>query len=133
MVGTTHIPLNFGWFPPHLQFPVVIYDLQYATNGSPIVLRRLPTSRLKKRFLNIFFNTSAGTDLHNCLTVYRNETVFASVLRDHELGEVIDYISMKLCQPLLIYRRIDNSPTLQMTALTPAPNYSCLLPPLSRV
>ena len=97
MVGTNHNPLNFRWFPLHLQFPVVIYELQYATNGSPIVLCPLPTSRLKKNSLNIFLNTHAWTDLHNCLNVYRNETAFASALHDHELGEVIDYMSMKLC------------------------------------
>ena len=97
MVGTTHIPLNFCWFPPHLQFLVVIYELHYATNGSPIVLRLLSTSRLKKKSLNIFPNTYAWTDLHNYLNVYGNETVFASALHDHELGEVIDYMSMKLC------------------------------------
>ena len=48
MVGTTHIPLNFCWFQPHFQFFVVIYELKYATNGSLIVLRLLPTSWLKK-------------------------------------------------------------------------------------
>ena len=97
MVGTTVISLNFRWFPPHLQFPVVAYELHCATDGSPIVLRILPTFRLKKYSLHIFPNTYAWTDLHNCLNVYRNETVFASALHEHELGEVIDYMSMKLC------------------------------------
>ena len=97
MVGTTHIPLNFRWFPPHLLFPVVIYEFQYATNGSLIVLHLLTLSRLRKNSLNIIPNICSWTDLHNCLNVYRNETVFASALHDHELGEGIDYMSMKLC------------------------------------
>ena len=97
MVGTTVIPLNFRWLPPHLQFPVFVHELQCATDGSPLLLRLLPTSRLKKNSLHIFPNTYAWTDLHNCLHVYRNETVFASAVHEHELREVLDYMSMKLC------------------------------------
>ena len=97
MVGTTVIPLNFRWLAPHLQFPVFVLELQSATDGSPLLLRLLPTSRLKKNSLHIFPNTYAWTDLHNCLHVYRNETVFASALHEYELREVLDYMSMKLC------------------------------------
>ena len=97
MVGTTVISLNFPWFPPHLQFPVFVHELQCATDGSPLLLRLLPTSRLKKNSLHIFPNTYAWTDLHNCLNVYCNETVFASALQEPELREVRDYMSMKLC------------------------------------
>ena len=97
MVGTTVIPLNFRWLPPHLQFPVFVHELQCATDGSPLLLRLLPTSRLKKNSLHIFPNTYAWTDLHNCLHVYRNETVLASAVHEHELREVLDYMSMKLC------------------------------------
>ena len=78
MVGTTVIPLNFRWFPPHRQFPVFVHELQCATDGSPLPLRLPPTSRLKKNSLHIFPNTYAWTDLHNCLHVYRKETVFSS-------------------------------------------------------
>ena len=97
MVGTTVIPLNFRWLPPHLQFPVFVHELQCATDGSPLLLRLLPTSPLKKNSLHIFPNTYAWTDLHNCLHVYRNETDFASAVHEHELREVLDYMSMKLC------------------------------------
>ena len=97
MVGTTVIPLNFRWLPPHLQFPAFVHKLQCATDGSPLLLRILPISRLKKNSLNIFPNTYAWTDLHNRLHVYRNETDFASALHEHELHEVLDYMSMKLC------------------------------------
>ena len=97
MIGTTVNPLNFQWFPPHLQFPVFVHELQCATDGSPLLLRLLPTSRLKKNSLHIFPNTYAWTDLHNWLHVHRNETVFASALHEQELREVLEYISMKLC------------------------------------
>ena len=97
MVGTTVFPLNFRWLPPHLQFPVFVHELQCATDGSPLLLRLLPASRLKKNCLHIFPNTYAWTDLHNCLHVYRNETVFAGAVHEHELREVLDYMSMKLC------------------------------------
>ena len=97
MVGTTVIPLNFRWLPPHLQFPVFVHEFQSATDGSLLLLRLLPTSRLKKNSLHIFPNTYAWTDLHNRLHVYRNETVFASAVHEHELCEVLEYTSMKLC------------------------------------
>ena len=97
MVGTTVIPLNFRWFPPHLQFPIVFYELHYRTDGSPFVLRLLPTHRLKKNCIHIFPNTYAWTDLHNCLSVYRDQTVFASALHELELGEALDYMSKYLC------------------------------------
>ena len=97
MVGTTVISLIFRWLPPHLQFPVFVHELQCAKDGSPLVLRLLPTSRLKKNSLHIFPSTYAWTDLHIYLHVYRNETVFASALHEHELHEVLDYISMKMC------------------------------------
>ena len=48
MVGTTVIPLNFRWLPSYLQFPVFVHELQCATDGSPLLLRLLPTSRVKK-------------------------------------------------------------------------------------
>ena len=96
MVGTTVIPLNFQWFAPHRQFPVFIHELQSATDGWPLMLRLLPTSRLKKNSLHNFPNTYAWTDFHNC-HVYRIETVFASALHEHELRDVLDYMSMKLC------------------------------------
>ena len=97
MVGTTVIPLNFRWLPPHLQFPVFVHEIQCANDGSPLFLRLLPTSRLMKHPLHIFPNTYAWTDLLNCHHVYRNETVFASAVHEHELREVHDYMSMKLC------------------------------------
>ena len=98
MVATTLIPLNFRWFPPHLQFPVFVHEFQCATDGSPLVLRLLPTSRLKKNSWHIFPSTYAWTDLHNVsIHVYRNETVFASALHKCNLHEVLDYMSMKLC------------------------------------
>ena len=97
IVGTTVIPLSFRWFPPHLQFPVFVHELQCATDGSLLLLRLLPTSRLKKNSLHIFPNTYSWTDLHKSLHVYRNETVFANALHEHEFREVLDYMSMKLC------------------------------------
>ena len=97
MVGTTVIPLNFRWLSPLPQFTVFLHELQYATDGSPLVLRLLPTSRLKENFLRIFLTTFAWTDLPNCLNVFRNETVFASALHEHELREVLDHMFMKLC------------------------------------
>ena len=48
MVGTNVFPLNFRWFPPHIQLPVFVHELQCATDGSLLVLRLLPISRLKK-------------------------------------------------------------------------------------
>ena len=97
MVGTTFNPLNFPWFPPHLQFPMFVHGLRCATDGTPLVLRLVPTGRLKKNPLHIFPITYDWTDFHNCVHVNRNETVFASALREHELREVLDYMSMKLC------------------------------------
>ena len=47
MVHTTVIFLNFHWFPPHLQLPVIVHELQCVTDGSPIAPRLLPTTRLK--------------------------------------------------------------------------------------
>ena len=96
MVGTFVIPLNFRCFPPHLQFPVFAHELQFATDGSPLLLRLLPTNRLKKNSSHKLPNTCTWTDLHVCLHVCCNETVFATALHEHELREVLDYMSMKL-------------------------------------
>ena len=76
MVGTTVIPFNFRWFPPHLQLPNFVHELQFLTDGSPLVLCLHPTSRLKENSLHNFPKTYVSTDLHNSLQVY--ETVFAS-------------------------------------------------------
>ena len=97
MVGTTIIPLNFRWFPPHLRFSVQVYELHCATDGSPILLRLLPNHRLKKNSLHIFPNTYAWTDLHNCLQVYKDQTVFTSAIQEFELESILDYLSMFLC------------------------------------
>ena len=69
MVGTTVISINFRFFPPHLQFPVFVHEIQSATDGSPFVVCLLPNNSLKKNLLHIFPNIYAWTDLHNCLHV----------------------------------------------------------------
>ena len=96
MVGTTVIPLNFRWLPPHLQFPVFVHELQCATDGSPLLLRLLPTSRLKKKLITHFPNTYARP-IFIIAFMFIAMRLFASALHEHELREVQDYMSMKIC------------------------------------
>ena len=127
MVCTTVIPLNFRWFPPQLEFPVVVYEIHCRTNGSLFFLHILPTDRLKKNNLHYFPNTYAWTDLHNCLNVYRDQSIYASALHDVELGAALDYMSMYLCLSIVSVSSC-RFKTI-MSAPTNPPNYSCLVPP----
>ena len=130
MVGPTQVPLNFCWFPPHLQFPVVFFELQYATNGSPIVLPLFPTSRLKKT-LWISFPTFMPGLIFKIAWMSIVMKLFSRVL--FTIMNLVNWLTICQwnCVSLVfpIYRPINNSQTLPMTAHVPAPKSSSLLPP----
>ena len=81
MVATTIISLNFFSFSPHLQFPVVVFEIQ-CTSSSP--------NLLSEELLTHILNAYSWIDVHNCMNVYCTELVFASVLHEHADFEVLD-------------------------------------------
>ena len=53
IVDTTINRLNFCWLLHHFHFPVLVHELQFATDGLPLVFHLLPKSRLKKNSIHI--------------------------------------------------------------------------------
>ena len=128
MVGTTTIHLNFCWLWPHLQFPVVVHELQCATDGSQLVFRLLPTSHLRKET----HSTISRTLLRGLIFIIAWMFIAKRLCLIVRYTNFLEYLTFSpwncaCCRFLLLLW--NHSVKLTTTAPAPCPHYSCSLPP----